>query len=224
MVNDSIAVFYTYGIQGKQPLVLSAATHTGVSLPIEMMSPFAALLPNKLPHLVFHYKRSEVEARSIDMQLHQLAIAATEEESEDQLAVEPLDYDDTVFGIKPELSYNLNEYRQFRTVREVLLEYVNCVRYRRTDNVPQLFVREEQGSYNSSWPAMVLIDGMPVINIDRLLNYDARRVHYINIYGGQFTFGNGVYNGILSFITRSGRLTNYPTESNVQYLVYEFPK
>ena len=224
MVNDSIAVFYTYGIQGKQPLVLSAATHTGVSLPIEMMSPFAALLPNKLPHLVFHYKRSEVEARSIDMQRHQLAIAATEEESEDQLAVEPLDYDDTVFGIKPELSYNLNEYRQFRTVREVLLEYVNCVRYRRTDNVPQLFVREEQGSYNSSWPAMVLIDGMPVINIDRLLNYDARRVHYINIYGGQFTFGNGVYNGILSFITRSGRLTNYPTEPNVQYLVYEFPK
>ena len=224
MVNDSIAVFYTYGIQGKQPLVLSAATHTGVSLPIEMMSPFAALLPNKLPHLVFHYKRSEVEARSIDMQRHQLAIAATEEESEDQLSVEPLDYDDTVFGIKPELSYNLNEYRQFRTVREVLLEYVNCVRYRRTDNVPQLFVREEQGSYNSSWPAMVLIDGMPVINIDRLLNYDARRVHYINIYGGQFTFGNGVYNGILSFITRSGRLTNYPTEPNVQYLVYEFPK
>lgn len=224
MVNDSIAVFYTYGIQGKQPLVLSAATHTGVSLPIEMMSPFAALLPNKLPHLVFHYKRSEVEARSIDMQRHQLAIAATEEESEDQLSVEPLDYDDTVFGIKPELSYNLNEYRQFHTVREVLLEYVNCVRYRRTDNVPQLFVREEQGSYNSSWPAMVLIDGMPVINIDRLLNYDARRVHYINIYGGQFTFGNGVYNGILSFITRSGRLTNYPTEPNVQYLVYEFPK
>ena len=224
MVNDSIAVFYTYGIQGKQPLVLSAATHTGVSLPIEMMSPFAALLPNKLPHLVFHYKRSEVEARFIDMQRHQLAIAATEEESEDQLSVEPLDYDDTVFGIKPELSYNLNEYRQFRTVREVLLEYVNCVRYRRTDNVPQLFVREEQGSYNSSWPAMVLIDGMPVINIDRLLNYDARRVHYINIYGGQFTFGNGVYNGILSFITRSGRLTNYPTEPNVQYLVYEFPK
>ena len=224
MVNDSIAVFYTYGIQGKQPLVLSAATHTGVSLPIEMMSPFAALLPNKLPHLVFHYKRSEVEARSIDMQRHQLAIAATEEESEDQSSIEPLDYDDTVFGIKPELSYNLNEYRQFRTVREVLLEYVNCVRYRRLDNIPQLFVREEQGSYNSSWPAMVLIDGMPVINIDRLLNYDARRVQYINIYGGQFTFGNGVYNGILSFITRSGRLTNYPTEPNVQYLVYEFPK
>ena len=71
---------------------------------------------------------------------------------------------------------------------------------------------------------MVLIDGMPVNDVDRLLNYDARRIHYINIYASQFKFGNGVYNGILSFVTRSGRLTNYPIERNMQYLVYDFPK
>ena len=73
-------------------------------------------------------------------------------------------------------------------------------------------------------PTLVLIDGMSVFDIERLLNYDARRIHYINIYGGQYTFGNGVYNGILSFITRSGQLTNYPTERNMQYLVYDFPE
>ena len=231
MVNDSIAVFYTYGIHGKQPLVLSATTLTGVSLPIEMISPFATLLPKKLPHLVFHYKRSEVEARSLDMQRHQMAIAPAKRELKlgdfaDDTAVEgvPLDYDETVFGIHPDLTYNLDEYRQFLTIREVLLEYVNCVSNRKINGVPQLVVRSEEGPYVSSWPAMVLIDGMPVINIERLLNYDARRIHYINIYSGQFTFGNGVYNGILSFITRSGRLTNYPTEPNVQYLVYGFPE
>ena len=65
---------------------------------------------------------------------------------------------------------------------------------------------------------------MPVINLRRLLRYDARRVHYINIYGGQYTFGGVVYNGILSFVTRSGQLTNYSPEPNAQYLVYEFPQ
>ena len=241
MVNDSVAVFYTYGIHGKQPLVLSAASSTGVSLPIEMISPFATLLPKELPHLVFHYNRNEVEARSLDMQRHQIAIAPARRELQffvkqsggaersdyaDYTAEEgvPLDYDETVFGNKPDLTYNLDEYRQFLTIREVLLEYVNCVRNKKTDGVPQLFVRKEQESYNSSWPAMVLIDGMPVIDIERLLNYDARRIHYINIYGGQYTFGNGVYNGILSFITRSGRLTKYPIERNMQYLVYDFPE
>ena len=231
MLNDSVAVFYTYGIHGKHPLVLSAMSSTGVSLPVEMSSPFAALLPKKLPHLVFHYNRSEVEARSLDMQRHQIAIAPVKRELQmgdhaDDTAEEgvPLDYDETVFGIRPDLTYNLDEYRQFLTVREVLLEYVMCVKNTKIDGVPRLIVRREQDVYNSSLPTLVLIDGMPVFDIERLLNYDARRIHYINIYSDQYIFGNGVYNGILSFVTRTGRLTNYPTEPNMQYLVYEFPE
>ena len=216
MVNDSMAVFNTYGVHGKLPLVLSAVSSSWVSLPIEMISPFATLLPKELPHLVFHYNRSEVEARSLDMQRHQMAIAPAEEGVS-------LDYEETVFGNEPDLTYNLDEYRQFLTIREVLLEYVNCVSNLRINDIPQLIVHVGMAPSTSLWPSLVLIDGMPVINIERLLNYDARRIHYINIYGGQYTFGNGVYHGILSFVTRSGRLTNYPTEPNTQYLVYDFP-
>jgi hypothetical protein len=231
MENDTLAIFYTYGIHGRQPLVLSAVTDTGVSLPIEIISPFAALLPKELPHLVFHYRRSEVEARSMEMQRHQIAIAPAKRELQlddyaDETAEEavPLDYDETLFGAKPDLSYNLDEYRQFRTIREVLLEYVECVRKIKRNGVPRLIVRRKQDHYYSSWPAMVFIDGMPVNDTERLLDYDARRIHYINIYGGQYTFGNSIYNGVLSLISRSGRLTNYPTETNVQYLVYDFPE
>lgn len=231
MINDTTAVFYTNGINGKQPLVLSAISSTGATLPIEMINPFEALLPRNLPHLVFHYKRNEVESRSMDMQRHQIAITPTKRELQlgdhtDDTAedVVPLDYDETVFGIKPDLSYNLDEYRQFLTIREVLLEYVVYVSNKTINGVSKLIVRKEDAAYDTSSPTLVLIDGMPVIDTERLLNYDARRIHHINIYSGQYTFGNGVYNGILSFVTRSGRLTNYPTEPNMQYLVYEFPK
>ena len=231
MVNDSTVVFRTYGIYGKQPLVLSAMSSTGVSLPIEMISPFASLLPKRLPHLVFHYNRSEVEARSMDMQRHQIAIAPAKRELKlgddaDDSAEDgvPLDYDRTVFGLQPDLTYNLDEYRQFFTIREVLIEYVRCVKKARIEGVQYLTVRKGDELYNNALPTLVLIDGMPVFDVERLLNYDARRIHYINIYGDKFTFGNRVYNGILSFITRSGRLTNYPTEPNVQYLVYDFPE
>ena len=220
MVNDSTAVFYTYGIQGKQPLVLSALTSTGVSLPIELISPFAILLPKELPHLVFHYNRNEVEARSLDIQRHQILKGS----EENQATVVPLDYDETVFGTQPDLSYNLDEYRQFSTIREVLIEYVSCVKNTRINGVQRLIVRREQDQYNSTLPTLVLIDGMPVFDIERLLNYDARRVHYINIYSNQYTLGNGLYNGILSIVTRSGQLTNYATEPNMQYLVYDFPE
>ena len=214
MVNDSLAIFYTFGIQGKQPLVLSAMSSTGVSLPIEIISPFATLLPKQLPHLVFHYNRSEVEARSLEMQHHQKTMSQPK----------PLAYSEMAYGTKPDLSYNLDEYRQFLTIREVLLEYVSCVKRTTIDNVPQLIVRKEQEVYNNSIPTLTLIDGMPVYDVERLLSYDARRVHYINIYAGQYTFGNSLYNGILSFVTRSGQLTNYPTEPGMQYLVYDFPE
>ena len=231
MVDDSTAVFYTYDIHGKLPLVLSAVSSTGESLPIEMISPFATLLPKRLPHLVFHYKRSEVEARSLDMQRHQIAITPAKREiklgdNADDTAEDgkPLDYDETIYGIHPYLSYNLDEYRQFLTIREVLLEYVRCVSRRKFNGVQQLMVQTEQDQYNQSLPSLVLIDGMPVMDIERLLSYDARRIHYINIYSDQFVFGKGVYSGILSFVTRSGRLTNYPTEPNAQYLVYSFPE
>ena len=231
MVSDSIAVFYTYGIQGKLPLVLSAMSSTGESLPVEMISPFAAFVPKELPHLVFHYQRSEVESRSLDMQRHQKAIAPAKREVKlgdhaDETAEEGviLDYDDNVFGTQPDLSYNLDEYRQFLTIREVLLEYVLCVKKTTINDIPRLIVRKEDEIFNNSMPTLVLIDGMPVCDIERLLNYDARRIHHINIYGGQYTFGNGIYNGILSFVTRSGRLTNYPIERKMQYLVYDFPE
>ena len=212
MVGDTLAVFHTFGIHGSLPLVLSATTSTGVRLPIEMISPFATLLPKELPHLLFHYNRSEVEARSLDMQRYQKAKGEGKPLT--------LDYDDTLFGTKPYLTYNLDEYRQFRTIREVLLEYVSCVSTMRVNGHPQLIVRREL--YNRS-PSLVLIDGMPVLDAERLLNYDARRIHHINIYDGQYTFGHGVYNGVLSFVTRSGQLTNFPNEHNMQYLEYTFP-
>jgi hypothetical protein len=230
MVDDSTAVFFTYGVHGKHPIVLSALTSADESLPIELISPFVTLLPEQLPHLVFHYRRSEVEARSLDMQRHQRAITPAKREVKlgdraDETAEDgvPLDYDATLFGTRPDLSYNLDEYRQFLTVREVLIEYVQCVTRMKTNGVTRLYVRREQDQYNNALPTLVLIDGMPVLDVERLLSYDARRIHYINIYGDQYTFGKGVYNGILSFVTRSGRLTNYPTEPNAQYLVYEFP-
>ena len=226
MVNDSTAYFHTFGIYGKQPIVISAVASSmtdgtsdignGVSLPIEVISPFATLLPKQLPHLKFHYNRSEVEARSLDMQRHQKALAIAPDT--------PSDYDESVYGTKPDLTYNLDEYRQFFTIREVLIEYVNCVSHRKSNGVSQLLVRRAQDPYNTFMPTLVLIDGMPVYDVERLLNYDARRIHYINIYGSQYLFGNEIYNGILSFVTRSGRLTNYPTERNMQYLEYEFPK
>ena len=220
MLNDSTALFSVYAIHGQQPLVLSATTDGGASLPIQLLSPFATLLPQSLPHLLFHYQRAEVETRSLAMQRHQHALATAETT---QQATDSLAYDPRLFGTEPTITYNLDEYRQFLTVREVLTEYVTSVEKHKIHGVTRLSVLRDQTGSEAQRHTLVLIDGVPVNDTEQLLRYDARRLHYINVYDGQYTFGHGVYDGVISFVTRSGRLTNYPTERNTQYVVYQFP-
>lgn len=214
MLDDSTAVFLTYDVKGRHSIVLSAETFDKKQLPIEIINPFAAITPKQLPHLQFNYNRSEVEQRSLAMQARL---------ANDTLVVDSTVYKEEIFSTKPILTYNLDEYRQFRTIREALLEYVQYVHRTERYGVLQLFVYTEAVGY-SDWPALVLIDGMPVSDLERLMKYDARRVHYISVYDDFYTFGNLLYKGIVNIVTRTGRLTNFPPEKTSAYLVYNFPQ
>lgn len=213
-INDSTLLFHTYGISGKQEIVISAYDTYGKSLRVEVVSPYRNCIPVSLPKLQFRYNRKEVEARSIDMQRIDLERADS---------VKPAEYSDMVFNTKPILHYNFDEYRQFATVGESMLEFVGLVHQSEKNDMPELYVYTEGEGY-SSWAALVLIDGMPTNDIRRLLRYDARRVHHINIYNDRFTLGrNNIYKGIVSIVTRGGNITNFPPDLGSAYIVYNFP-
>lgn len=214
-VGDSILLFHTYGLEGKHQVVASAYTVDGKSLPLEIVSPYAAYLPDSLPVLHLNYSRKEVESRSIDMQ--KMALERTD-------TVTPLPYDEAIFSVQPVLHYDLDEYRQFATIGDTFVEYVNLVHHSERNGFHELFVYNNAEGY-SNWPAMVLIDGMPTNDIKRLLKYDARRVHFINLYNDWFTLGtNSIHKGIVSFVTRGGNITNFPPDKGSAYIVYDFPK
>lgn len=213
-VNDSTLIFYTYGISGKQEIVVSAYDNYGKSLDVEVISPYKGYVPASLPKMHFMYNRKEVEQRSIAMQQMNLERADS---------VKPMEYSDVVFNTKPVVHYNLDEYRQFATVGESMLEFVDFVHESERNGMPELFVYTKDEGY-SSWAALVLIDGMPTNDIKRLKRYDARRVHHINIYNDRYTLGkNNIYKGIVSIVTRSGNITNYLPDLGSAYIVYNFP-
>lgn len=213
MLDDSTAVFNTYDINGRHSVVLAAETNNAQPLQVEILNPFATLLPKELPHLTFNYNRAEVEKRSVQMQLA----------ANDTMSVDSTVVSDEVFSTKPLAAYNLDEYRQFHTIREVLLEYISFVHRSQKNGRNHLYVYNDIEGY-SDWSAMVLLDGMPVKDIDRLLKYDARRVHYIFIYDDYYTFGNIMYKGMINIITRTGKLTNFPPEKTSAFLIYDFPQ
>lgn len=69
---------------------------------------------------------------------------------------------------------------------------------------------------------MVLLDGMPVYDIDELLDYDAHLIRYVQIYSCDYSFGNSICSGVISFITRSGRLANYRLKDGERLVRYAF--
>lgn len=213
-LNDTTLAFYTYGLHGKHQIVVSAYDRDAKPLEVQVASPYSGYIPESLPMLQFNYNRSEVEQRSITMQ--QTAL-------EQRDTVMPLPYSDDIFTCKPFIHYNLDEYRQFRTIKDTFVEYVNFVQVAEKNGEMELFVFSEAEGY-SAWKALVLIDGIPTNDIKRLLKYDARRVHHINIYEDWVTLGiNNLYKGIVSFVTRNGNLTNFPPDKGSDYIVYQFP-
>jgi len=213
MLDDSTAVFNTFDVDGRHSIVINAETYNAQPLQVEVLDPFANILPKQLPHLTFKYNREEVEKRSVEMQM-----AAA-----DTMVVDSTVLSHEIFSTQPMLSYNLDEYRQFRTIREVLLEYVNFVHRSMKNGRNRLFVYNDEEGY-SDWPALVLLDGMPVKDINRLLEYDARRVHYISMFDDYYTFGDIIYKGIINIVTRTGKLTNFPPEKTSAYIIYDFPQ
>lgn len=213
MLDDSTVVFNTFDVEGCHSIVIEAETNSGQPLQVKVLDPFANLVPTQLPHLTFNYNRAEVENRSLQMQM---AV-------NDTMVVDSTVLSHEIFTAKPILSYDLDEYRQFRTIREVLLEYVNFVHRSESKGRNKLYVYSEEEGY-SDWPALVLLDGMPVTDIDRLLEYDARRVQYISMYDDYYTLGRTIYKGIINIISRTGKLTNFPPEKNSAYILYDFPQ
>lgn len=213
-INDSTVLFHTYGISGPQQIVVTVWDEKNKLVPAEIISPFADM--NQLfkgwnTHLCFEYSREEVEKRSVEMQkkVRNDSVMSSE-------------YDNVVFATSPALSYNLDEYRAFPTIKDVMTEYLMDVRHTSEDGEENIYIYNPQLHY-SAWPALVLIDGAPVDDVKQLLAYDARRVHYINVYNNQFTLGGHIYCGILSVVTRSGSLTNYSLPAEVQHIIYDFP-
>ena len=92
------------------------------------------------------------------------------------------------------------------------------------NGVYQLYTYNSQEDSYASWPSLVLLDGMPVHDVDEILAYDARLIKYIQVYSGSYTFGNTICQGVLSFISRRGRLSNFKLDEGSHLVTYNFPQ
>ena len=207
--------YYTNGLNGALPTILNSYSIDGQPIGMEFVSPFARVLPVELPHLHVYCDEADLQRRSLSAQREQ----AISNWRSDSLML-TTDY----LSSKPHYQYDLDEYTKFSTVREILIEFIRGVRRNKLNGVNQLFTFDPETKSYSRWPALVLLDGMPVHDIDEVLNYDARLLKYVQIYTDRYTFGNTICQGIISFISQRGRLSNYKLDAGSHMVSYQFPQ
>lgn len=214
--SDGSWYYYTSGLNGTLPTILNSYDETGKPINMEFISPFARVLPQQLPSLQVYCNEEDLLRRSLSAQREQVL---SEWHGMDSLSFS-VDY----MSATPHYHYDLDEWTKFSTVREILVEFVKGVRRSKLNGVNQLYTIDPYSKDFSRWPALVLLDGMPVYDIDEVLEYDARLLKYVQIFTDRYTFGNTMCQGVINFISQRGRLSNYKIDAGSRLVSYQFPQ
>ena len=124
------------------------------------------------------------------------------------------------------LTYDLDDYTRFPTVREVLVEITPEVRVRGRNGKQRIQVltkdNDLEGAITTSWEtSLVLLDGVPVFRHSDMMDYDAMLIKEIQIWRERFVFGNRIFSGIVNFKSVKGNMAFMDFGSNVRIIDFQ---
>ncbi len=210
--------FFTGNIYGSKEYICEIeGIDPSLNCFIELDSPFvgAPVAPaDKLP--MSASLREQLLARSVAMQVERQFTADT---LLDPLPMRPgADFGDDV------IEYPLDDYTRFTTMDEVFVEFVQELRARRTrDGSRDIQVRLEDGTESrfSRARSLMMIDGVPVFDQEKIMAYDPLLVEVIRIYPHTCYIGTRVFEGIVNFVTYKHNLPGFKFGSNVRVIDYD---
>ncbi|MDI3322200.1 hypothetical protein QJ048_20595 [Pinibacter sp. MAH-24] len=130
-------------------------------------------------------------------------------------------FDTSLFYSKPDLSYLLDNYVRFTTMEEVLREYVQLVNVRRRGGKYHFDIYDNNSQRMLWTDPLVLLDGVPVFDMDKMIAYDPLKVRQLDVLTRRFYFSHSVYDGVLNFVTYKGDLPGYELDSKATVFDYE---
>ena len=130
-------------------------------------------------------------------------------------------YDTLPFYGKADKTYYLDNYTRFVTMEEVMREYVAEVRVRKKNE--QFNYEVKNIPYNSFFTnnPLVLLDGLPVFDINQVISYDPLKVEKIDIMARKYYLNGTDYDGIVSYSTYKKDFNGFELDPNALVLEYE---
>jgi hypothetical protein len=119
------------------------------------------------------------------------------------------DMDTTPFYGYPDRQYYLDEYTRFKTMEEVMREYIADVRVRK--EADRFYFRVNNSPMKEFFDAdpLVLLDGVPVFDLNRIMDFNPLKIQKIGVVSGLFYQGALANTGIVSYQTYDGDLAGF---------------
>ena len=217
--SDGSATFFTSNIYGDREMFLEIEGIDRDNIcHMELESPFLNLPAGDIPQLqLYNGWASALELRGLGMQLEKNFDA-------DTLYTALPARTHRIFDERECIRYILDDYTRFPVMEELFIEFISELRVRRVDGKRELqaWVSDQQGDhYFSSGTVLALLDGIPVLDHEKILSYDPLLVREVDIYADSYFVGIRGFSGIVNFVTYKGTLPSMQFADNVRIVDFQ---
>ncbi len=132
-----------------------------------------------------------------------------------------LSIDTNAFYLKPDGRYLLDNYVRFTTLEEVMREYVIEVNVRRPGGKFILPVIDEGGKKPFTDPPLILLDGVPMFDTDKLMAYDPLKIKQLDVMSRKYFLRDNSFDGVINLTTYKGDLEGFEIDPRATIINYE---
>ncbi|RYY60447.1 MAG: hypothetical protein EOO05_09885 [Chitinophagaceae bacterium] len=205
------------GYYGPSSLVVQTDKNAA-SYQIELADPFSTSYSSR-PYTAPYIKpaaASQILENGISTQVQNIYLNDLLQRSK-----EPVATDSTAFYGTPDSKFFLDKFTRFNTMEEVMREYVSAVNVRKITGKFHYRVNDQPRGQFFTVDPLVLLDGVPVFDVDKIATYDPLKVNKIEVMHRRYLLNNLSLAGIVSYSTYDGKMPAFTLDPSALVVDYE---
>jgi hypothetical protein len=185
---------------------------------VELRQPFCSTYGENTPEAFYldSSKTERINNAVISMQINNIY-----EPFRQRKYTLPLNSNSRDFYGKPDRRIKMSDYIELRNIREIVKEILPDINVIKRNKKYSLKIINSYPYQPFENQALILVDGVPVYDIENLLNVSSKELEKIDIIYRRYYFSDYIFDGIVSFVTKKGDMSALESDNAAYRQVFE---
>ncbi|HET6766606.1 MAG TPA: hypothetical protein VFH08_04380, partial [Chitinophagaceae bacterium] len=203
---------------GNRPIIAQPGANVDSFYKVEITSPFTET-PSRTKYTAYRLSeeiKNELLQKSISMQVQNIY-------SGDSLRnfIRKAPADTLPFYWLPGAEYNLDDFKRFTTMEEVLREYVTTINVTMRNGKPDLKIFDPATRTFHNVNSLLLLDGVPLADPNKIFSYDPLKIKKLDVVQSIYILGKSTFHGIAGFSTYNGVFDGFELDPKLVAIDYD---